>query len=223
MPVKLQYFTAVSEGKFVRLDWTTSSEENNDRFEVQRSPNGNSWETIASVKGKGNSSASTRYTSYDNKPLLGENFYRLKQVDVNGRYATSSVKLVNMMGSGNAEIIISPNPSRSTISFTFQNKQAAEVLAVLTDANGRILHQQKFTNVSSGSINQLSLKQKPPARVAFTASGAASTGARCCRSGGPNSPVPGCRESIPAQPCRSKCAQSGCPVMRACGDCCRRA
>jgi hypothetical protein len=167
LPVKLTSFVARSEGKFVRLDWITSSEQSNERFEVERSANGSSWETIASLKGKGTTSTSASYTAYDNKPLLGENYYRLKQFDVNGRYATSAVKLVNIFGTGNAAIMISPNPSNSSISFTFQNKQAAEVLAVLSDANGRILHQQKFKNVSSGTINQLSLNQKPSAGVYY--------------------------------------------------------
>lgn len=167
LPVKLSSFTAVSEGKFVRLDWSTSSEQSNEKFEVQRSANGSTWETIATLKGKGNTATSASYTAYDNKPILGENYYRLKQFDINGKYATSAVKLVKLFGSANAAIIVSPNPSNASISFSFQNKQAADVVAVLADANGKILHQEKFKNVTSGNINKLSLKQRPAAGIYF--------------------------------------------------------
>ena len=61
-------------------------EENNDHFEIERSTNGTGFDKIVSVKAVGNSSTLQSYSAVDNKPENGLNFYRLKQVDLDGRF-----------------------------------------------------------------------------------------------------------------------------------------
>ncbi|CAN5658840.1 hypothetical protein BH10BAC3_BH10BAC3_18470 [soil metagenome] len=163
LPVKLSNFTAKSEGKQVKLEWITVSEENNDRFDVQRSGNGIAWETIAKVKGKGNSSSTNKYVSYDVSPLRGTSYYRLQQFDINGRSSLSAVKMLKMFGANKAMISVSPNPARGAINFTFENQDASNIIAILTDAGGKVIHQEKFKNVQANTMNRLSLKQPPTA------------------------------------------------------------
>ena len=58
LPIKLTGFTVSREDKRVKLEWTTASEQNNARFEIQRSSDGKTWNTIASLKGQGTTAAS---------------------------------------------------------------------------------------------------------------------------------------------------------------------
>ena len=86
LPVKTKDFIANASGNKVLLKWNTVTETSNDHFDIERSADGNSnWIKIASVKSKGNSMHQQAYNTYDVQPLNGNNFYRLNQVDNDGK------------------------------------------------------------------------------------------------------------------------------------------
>jgi len=160
LPIKLASFTARREDKKIRVEWVTSSEQNNDRFEIQRSSDGKTWKTIANIKGRGTSTASSSYQAYDEKPLSGINYYVIKQYDVDGHAYESDVRSVKMP---DVKPIISvyPNPSHSGINFSIVNKGASNVRAILTNINGNIIHQEIFNTVPANTINKLTLQHQP--------------------------------------------------------------
>ena len=96
LPIKLTGFTVSREDKKIKLQWVTASEQNNDRFEIQRSSDGRTWKTIANIKGHGTTTASNTYKAYDESPLSGINYYVIKQYDVDGHSYLSDVKFVRM-------------------------------------------------------------------------------------------------------------------------------
>ncbi len=108
LPVTLVYFTAQAEGGEVVLSWETATETNNDYFVIERSADGVSWKDLTRVTGQGNSGRSADYTSDDEAPLRGESFYRLRQVDLDGRVTYSPVVAVNI---GTVTLSIYPNPA----------------------------------------------------------------------------------------------------------------
>jgi hypothetical protein len=109
LPIQLLNFSASNEhDEFVSLKWQTGMEENNDHFEIERSTNGTGFDKIVSVKAVGNSSTLQSYSAVDNKPENGLNFYRLKQVDLDGRFTYSTVKSIRF-GAG-ASPVVYPNP-----------------------------------------------------------------------------------------------------------------
>jgi hypothetical protein len=95
VPVELTSFTANVESNSVVLSWQTATEVNNHGFEIQRSFNAENgrttWSTIGFIQGNGSSTEIHKY-SYTDKNLVkpGQYFYRLKQIDFDGRYAYSS-------------------------------------------------------------------------------------------------------------------------------------
>ncbi|WP_416439514.1 T9SS type A sorting domain-containing protein [Phnomibacter sp. MR] len=95
-PVTWQSFTAINHNGHSLLQWITASEQNNKGFEVQRSANGQSFTNIGFIPaaGNGNSNLINRYSFTDRMPLPGNNYYRLKQVDTDGQFDFSSIKLV---------------------------------------------------------------------------------------------------------------------------------
>ena len=109
-PVNLTRFTAEKNEKNVQLNWTTATEKSNSHFNIQRSLDEINFENIAKVITKGNSSNIQNYTYLDaNVPDISL-YYRLQQVDVDGKATLSSIVLVKYTKISNAELSIYPNP-----------------------------------------------------------------------------------------------------------------
>ena len=96
LPVELVEFRAQKILSSNRLIWKTLSEINNDYFEILRSSDGFNFKSIGKVSGNGNSNKKIKYEFNDNRPTIGFNYYKLKQVDLDGRFEFSYViKLEN--------------------------------------------------------------------------------------------------------------------------------
>lgn len=94
LPIKLVSFTASKNKDKVELLWSTANEQNNSHFEIERSIDGLSFETLNKTTAAGNSTTFVNYFFVDKKPALGTNYYRLKQVDYDGKMTYSSIKFV---------------------------------------------------------------------------------------------------------------------------------
>ncbi|TGE23828.1 T9SS type A sorting domain-containing protein [Hymenobacter aquaticus] len=94
LPVELVAFSASRQSNTVQLKWTTASETNSNRFEVQRSADGQSFATINTVAGAGTTTTATNYLSVDAAPLAGTSYYRLRQIDTDGSVSYSPVRVV---------------------------------------------------------------------------------------------------------------------------------
>ena len=91
VPVELTSFTATSNGKEVILNWSTATELNNQGFEIERSEDNISFNTIGFVPGFGTTTEPKSYSYSDQSVNSGTNYYRLKQVDYDGSYEYSDV------------------------------------------------------------------------------------------------------------------------------------
>lgn len=109
LPVELTLFDAHLSGNQVDLVWETATELNNDFFEVQRSIDGNNFETIEIISGAGTTKETQNYRTVDYQPLAGTSYYRLRQVDFNGDYEFSKVVTVN--NNGQVNVSLYPNPT----------------------------------------------------------------------------------------------------------------
>ena len=96
VPITWLSFNASLKNKVVQLDWKTSSETNSSHFDIERSTNGFSYEKIGEVKAAGNSNTVSYYDFTDRLPVKGMNYYRLKQVDLDGKYSYSEIRNVEI-------------------------------------------------------------------------------------------------------------------------------
>jgi hypothetical protein len=127
IPVEFVSFTAiVNDENKVELDWTTASELNNQRFDVERKSENEEYRIVGSIPGKGTSLELNEYNFTDNSVEPSLYVYRLKQVDFNGEFSYSDEVevLVNKPLSFKLEQNY-PNPFNptTTINFTLPKKQ----------------------------------------------------------------------------------------------------
>lgn len=94
LPIELTSFTAEAMYDRVRLEWVTATETNNAWFEVQRSSDGTTFTPIGIVMGAGDSQTEQRYVHDDGAPEQGMNYYRIRQVDLDGGSSTTAVEAV---------------------------------------------------------------------------------------------------------------------------------
>jgi hypothetical protein len=91
LPIDLMSFKGEKQDNMLELTWATMSETNNDYFEIYHSIDGRSFQPIAQMNGKGNSSTLLNYSYMHKKPNSGINYYKLKQTDFDGQYSESEI------------------------------------------------------------------------------------------------------------------------------------
>lgn len=162
LPVELIDFNAIKENESVRLNWSTASEENNDYFEIEHSVNAVDFTTIGNINGAGNSSRISNYTFLDEHPVSGYNYYRLKQVDVDGSFQYSKIKSVYFEENQTKTTInIYPNPTTDFVNILFNNKSIQPINIEIIDVLGKVVDNIQNVNLPNGataySINVASL------------------------------------------------------------------
>ncbi len=140
MPVELTSFTSSVTGRDVKLSWSTSSEENNKGFDVERQNiSNNNWEKIGFVKGNGNTNHSSNYSYTDSKLNSGKYNYRLKQIDNNGNYkyySLSNTIEIGLPGKFNLSQNY-PNPFNPTTKIDYDLPKDSKISIKLYDITGR--------------------------------------------------------------------------------------
>ncbi|MBK8775268.1 MAG: T9SS type A sorting domain-containing protein [Chitinophagaceae bacterium] len=106
VPVQLLGFNATKQQNKSLLQWQTANELNSQGFEIQRSANASNWTAIGFVNSAGATAGNYSFT--DIAPLHKINYYRLKQVDINGSFTNSEIKFLDF--SKNSRFLFYPNP-----------------------------------------------------------------------------------------------------------------
>jgi hypothetical protein len=97
LPVELLYFTGTNQNNYIKLEWMTASEVNNDYFIINRSTDGVYFSELSRVKGNGNSSLHNSYSCFDYESMDGTGYYRLSQVDFNGHTEDFAIITTNII------------------------------------------------------------------------------------------------------------------------------
>jgi len=144
LPVTFTSFKATNENNRIRLEWTTAQEQNSSHFEVEKSSDGVSFRSIGTKTAAGNSATPRQYSFIDESPFAGSNYYRLRQVDLDGHFIYSSVVVVVYKPTTFIRRFI--NPVQHSISITFINSETGSWK--LFDINGKLLKQKSFSGAA---------------------------------------------------------------------------
>lgn len=160
LPVTISSFAAEPQGNSAFLQWSTATEDNTEDFEVQYSRDAHSWSDIGEVRAAGTSSTQQNYHFVQNDPAPGVNYYRLMEVDEDGRVTYSAVREVSF--AVQAFLTYYPNPVRDRVTITMGGVSgsasgdvsgdiALQSVTVMS-VDGRQL-QQNSAFVSGGSLD----------------------------------------------------------------------
>jgi hypothetical protein len=141
LPVDLIKFSGYNTTSGNVLEWTTSSEINNDYFEVERSEDAITFYDIARIQGAGNSNAILNYQWTDKTYLKKTSYYRLRQFDFDGQYSYSDI--VKIIDLNNFSILkCSPNPTSDILYLSIENRN--QVIEIYNSCG---ILQERFSEV----------------------------------------------------------------------------
>jgi hypothetical protein len=137
LPLTWGPFSALASGNTVHLTWTTYQESNTSHFVVEYSSNGKDFASIGTVAAAGNSSNASHYSFTHASPQLnGSNYYRLQEVDLDGKPSYSSVQVVRFSEGNIVKLLATPNPAHDLLQLNAQEKG---ISAILVDGDGKAL------------------------------------------------------------------------------------
>jgi len=151
LPVKWYSLDASVTNDDVILNWSTASEINNSHFEVERSMDNLAWIIAGNIKGKGTTNSLSTYQFTDERLAcsnIAPLYYRVKQVDLDGRCDYSKTVVVNLNPAKNSYIIF-PLPSKDVLHITGDQTSGTEKIITVTDLRGNTILEKLFEQSNS--------------------------------------------------------------------------
>lgn len=159
LPVELVDFKVQRELFRNLLRWSTASESNNLRFEIERSADGWAWDKIGWLVGKGTATDENNYAWNDEQPPSGLTFYRLIQVDADGEKNVSPIRSV--FRSLAVDFSVSPNPVVGSCSLNFSIPHETELTLNISNMSGEIVKTMLFSTPNGQVSTLLDLSDLP--------------------------------------------------------------
>jgi len=152
LPVNLKAFKARAETRNkVKIFWTTEYEKDNGYFDIERSVDGINFTKTGRIPGMNNNGLLTDYYYYDLNAMKGISFYRLKQVDIDGKFSYSPIERVNNSETDNS-FDVYPNPATgNSFKINLLKNTSAGTELLVFDQAGRLQLKQELSN--SNTIN----------------------------------------------------------------------
>lgn len=154
--------TANKTGNSVNLKWATAASQKSSYFEIWRSANNSSFDQlVGTVPAQNNNSARIDYELKDNSPLAAWNYYRIKQVDMDGNTVQGNIARVNMQQEGST-VTIYPNPVKSSFTLTYNANTVETVSVRIFNSKGSLVYTSGLaaqTGVNQYTVPATSLAQ----------------------------------------------------------------
>lgn len=137
LPVTLSYFTGQHREGINQLSWETESEDLHDKFMIQRSTDGDTYERIGEISSNGGINQRTNYSYDDFSSPVGTSFYRLEMIDINGGVTFSDVVELRRTVENFEVIGLVPNPASETSELIISSPERISAVIELFDIQGK--------------------------------------------------------------------------------------
>lgn len=159
LPVELINFQARYDGSVVNLTWATSTEKNNAYFTIERSRDGQEFETVTTIKGANTSHSKINYSAVDKAPFGGTNYYRLKQTDNNGDFRYSAIDIINIKDDDVFKVVPNPAYNNADIIYSCFGNESATLSIV--DYSGREIMNKTVECELGQNVASIDLTDQP--------------------------------------------------------------
>ena len=163
LPIKLISFNAACYNQTAKINWKTASEKNNQMFILQKSNNMENFVDIDTIAGAGNSSIQQNYEYTDPKPYQGSNYYRLLQVDYDGKTTVINPIALNCNKQlTDTEIAIYPNPFNNKLNIEIQNINEQQFKIEIFNNLGSLVFVQQYKISDTNFNTEIDLSKLKP-------------------------------------------------------------
>ncbi len=167
LPVKWLSVTAELVDNAVLIKWSSTHEINNNYFAIEKSmeqlPNTANWNKIGQIKGNETKNSISNYQFVDNdvsNQLESTIFYRIKQVDLDGKYAYSKIVNVNLKNDLTDEIIqVFPNPFKNEIYISRKSQSSKNIIIKVFDILGKNIYTQTIDFIHANQSIKIDLSK----------------------------------------------------------------
>ncbi|MDP4244321.1 MAG: T9SS type A sorting domain-containing protein [Bacteroidota bacterium] len=174
LPITLEEFNAeLNSNATIGLSWTTAQESNSSHFDIERSTNGSEWNKVGEVAAKGNAYLPSLYAYTDENPSNGNNYYRLKMIDLDGRSTYSAIRVI-ARASLSAKVSFFPNPAHDYVNVALSGSSATQVTVRLLNQAGQVL-QERIGTSGNGATVSFPVQQYPTGLYILSVVGADGT------------------------------------------------
>jgi hypothetical protein len=144
---------AKQDQKTTQLTWSVSNQTANDKFIIEHSLNAKDFLPIGEIKGDGNHTTERHYEYTHRTPSPGINYYRIKQIDVDGKYSYSNMANVPYKGDGET-IKVYPNPSSAHITVVVQDRHKNRSIQIYNSI-GLFIKEASIDNSNRVNVSDL--------------------------------------------------------------------
>lgn len=144
LPLIFSKFSVDDNNSNAVLNWATLLETQNDYFEVEKSENGNDFTSIGKVNKNGTTTQSANYSYIDQNVISEIAYYRIKQVDIDGKFTYSNILRFKSKKNTNRQITIFPNPVQSKINISLTSAEKNVAVLKIVNEFGQIMHTQSI-------------------------------------------------------------------------------
>ena len=143
----------------IEVKWSTASEKDNAAFVVEKSLDGQTWSAIGTVKGAKTSNVVNNYGLVDYKAVAGFQYYRLKQIDINGTVNYSKAIVVNFSKTSTLNVNVFPNPAKDALNISTENNATGELSIQILNSMGEMVYNQM---VEAGLVQSIDIASFTP-------------------------------------------------------------
>ncbi|MEO6732367.1 MAG: T9SS type A sorting domain-containing protein [Ferruginibacter sp.] len=160
LPVTYKSIRAYRQAENIAVEWKVENETNIVKYEVEKSADGVSFDKVGITPARGANSTNATYSWMDANPLNGNNFYRVRSVNVEGRSEYSMIVKIDTEVK-NSVITIFPNPiTDNKIGLQFRNVIAGDYYIRLMNSNGQVLLTTTVSALASSTAKNISTGNK---------------------------------------------------------------
>ncbi len=156
LPISFVNITAAEGKSIIRVYWASAQESNMAYYEIYRSRNSLHFEKIGIRTAIGNSPDRTDYYFDDQQPIVGNNYYRVVAVDLQGK--TAATKIIRVLfGKNDNSVVIFPNPSASILNVRVADLVRGDYVIKVFDNGGRLLFNNRVTHNGADGVYPIHL------------------------------------------------------------------
>jgi hypothetical protein len=155
LPIELTSFTGSCAGRTKTFNWTTASETNNDFFTLERSTDGETFETVKIIPGAGTSTSSHHYSVQIAEADANLVYYRLKQTDYDGQFSYSNIIHLSCTSDNNYadELTVYPNPANESIQIQLHSNEQGTYVIAIYNLLGQVVQEVQHTKSGAETLS----------------------------------------------------------------------